>query len=275
MEFLNTSELIALSKVARTTHGSNLLLKSSLVSTKKICAKYAIPFFGADVIIPYAERRTLLDKIAKDHGLTSILDTGSIGKKTSTERAATNPNEKYAAKSPNDGYVLIKVFASEFLCIDNPNWTCIRVKYNEINLDTIQRVIVVENLQAFDQILQSTIELENSDLVLYRGDGVSVKSVKEFLVQLVDTHVDVIAWCDFDPEGIKIAVTMPAVSQLVVPKLAEFELLELELIDLGKINQPDLFLKQHRVISFVEKIQQKSGSEDINSLLKQKLAISH
>jgi len=105
---------------------------------------------------------------------------------------------------------------------------------------------------------------------LYRGDGVSVKSVKEFLLKLLDTHVDVIAWCDFDPDGIKIAATMPAVSKLIVPKLSELEFIG----QLGKINQPDLFLKQHRVISFVEKTQKHCGSEELSHLLKRKLAIT-
>ncbi|MBU2918090.1 DUF2399 domain-containing protein [Psychrosphaera sp. F3M07] len=270
MEFLKTLELVALSKAARSSQGGDLILKSSLASTKKICAKYSIPFINVDVTIPYVERRTLLDKIARDHGLTSILDMDTIGKKTRTERAETNTNEKYAAKSPNDGYVLIKSQVNVLRHINNPNWTCIRVNHNEINLDSIQRVIVVENLQAFDQILQSTNEINDLDLVLYRGNGVSVKSVTEFLTKLEGTNIQVIAWCDFDPEGIKIAATMPAVSQLIVPKLAEPELME----ELGKINQPDLFLKQYRVISFVEKIQKQCGSEELSHLLKRKLAIS-
>ena len=79
----------------------------------------------------------------------------------------------------------------------------------------------MENLQAFD-FIQSVVLPESlvNSVVVYRGHNISSKAVIDFL-KATPQNTHIIAFCDYDPKGLEIALTTTKVSHILLPELEQ------------------------------------------------------
>ena len=136
------------------------------------------------------------------------------------EVAAEAIDEKIARDRPDDRHVLIKgrlpdplqSLASEL---------SLRVPISGLNPDTIVQVVVIENLDSFDDWYAFRAPPELADaLVLYRGHGGLARGTRNLLSVLPES-VTVTVFPDWDPAGLLIALTLPRADALLVPTLTD------------------------------------------------------
>lgn len=138
------------------------------------------------------------------------------------EIAKSTGDEKFNADAPGRHHIMLNSHTGQ-LEINNqiiPLMCGASYRTNWKQLQSVPTLIlVVENLQAFDYIQQVNIpEPIAAATVVYRGHNISSKAVIDFL-KATTAATQVIAFCDFDPKGIEIALTLPNVSHILLPDL--------------------------------------------------------
>lgn len=129
-------------------------------------------------------------------------------------------DEKLAPQRPDDGFVLAKgVVPLPTAPYGLPADCALRVPIEQLEVATIARVLVVENLDCFDQIHRFALpDGLDTSLVLYRGHGATTRGTQQ-LLQRLPASVQVTVFADFDPAGLAIAATLAGASQLLIPQL--------------------------------------------------------
>jgi hypothetical protein len=129
-------------------------------------------------------------------------------------------NEKIARERPNDRYVLVKGELPAPLPRLTPELS-LRVPLTALSLDAIRQVVVVENLDSFDDwhAFAAPTELADS-LVLYRGHGGLASGTRQ-LLSILPERISVTIFSDWDPTGLRIAQTLPRADVLLLPDLDE------------------------------------------------------
>ena len=127
-------------------------------------------------------------------------------------------DEKNARQRPDDGYVLVKGTLPAPLPPLSPELS-LRVPLTSLNLAAIAQVLVIENLDSFDdwQHYGAPVELADS-LVLYRGHGGLARGARQLLSSL-PAATRVIVFPDYDPAGLGIAASLPRADALLLPVL--------------------------------------------------------
>jgi hypothetical protein len=152
------------------------------------------------------------------------------------EVAASAINEKIARDRPDDRHVLVKGRLPEPL----PSLAfelSLRVPLSGLNADAIGQVLVIENLDSFDDWYAFRTPAELADaLVLYRGHGGLARGTRNLLAVLPE-NIPVTVFPDWDPAGLLIARTLPRADALLVPVLNETLLAK---------GSPEHFAGQHR-----------------------------
>ncbi|KHO65906.1 hypothetical protein [Pseudomonas flexibilis] len=134
-------------------------------------------------------------------------------------QAATQAiDEKLAPQRPDDGFVLAKgALPAPLPAL--PTGCALRVALDQLEVAAIGSVLVVENLDCFDQIHRFQLPDNLGDaLVLYRGHGAATRGTRQ-LLQRLPVSVPVVVFADYDPAGLVIAATLPQASHLLVPQL--------------------------------------------------------
>lgn len=126
-------------------------------------------------------------------------------------------NEKVAPQGPDDGYVLVKGSLPAPLPLLSPELS-LRVPLTRLDLAAISQVLVIENLDSFDDWQHYDAPVELADcLLLYRGHRGLARGAHQLLTNLhASTRVTVFA--DYDPAGLKIAATSPGADALLLPE---------------------------------------------------------
>ncbi|SDW10018.1 hypothetical protein SAMN05421783_101403 [Thiocapsa roseopersicina] len=152
------------------------------------------------------------------------------------EVASDAIDEKIARERPDDRYVLVKGRLPEPLP-QLASDLSVRVPVSGLNPDAIGQVVVIENLDSFDDwhAFRSPAELADA-LVLYRGHGGLARGTRN-LLSVLPEHVSVTVFPDWDPSGLLIALSLPRADSLLVPVLSE------ALVAKGS---PEHFARQHR-----------------------------
>ncbi|MBD7977476.1 DUF7281 domain-containing protein [Serpens gallinarum] len=134
-------------------------------------------------------------------------------------QAATQAiDEKLAPQRPDDGFVLAKGTLPAPLP-DVPDSCALRIALDQLDIEAITCVLVVENLDCFDQIHRFALPDNLHDaLVLYRGHGAATRGTRQ-LLQRLPSAVPVVVFPDYDPAGLVIAATLPHANHLLVPQL--------------------------------------------------------
>lgn len=135
-------------------------------------------------------------------------------------------NEKLFSEAPGRHHLLLnspdgllKLKHTEIPLTMGSSYRC---DWRELELSQLDRIIVVENLQAFDyiQIAQLPEQLECA-WVLYRGHDVSARAVIDLLNELPES-CDIIGFADYDPDGFKILLSnIPRISHCLLPELSD------------------------------------------------------
>ncbi|RKT42843.1 DUF7281 domain-containing protein [Thiocapsa rosea] len=159
------------------------------------------------------------------------------------EVAAAAIDEKIARERPDDRYVLVKG------CVPEPlpplgSDLSLRVPISGLNPDAIGQVVVIENLDSFDDwyAFRSPPELADA-LVIYRGHGGLARGTRNLLSVLPES-VTVTVFPDWDPAGLLIARTLPRADALLVPVLNETLLAK---------GSPEHFAGQYREARYLDK----------------------
>ncbi|AFL74732.1 DUF7281 domain-containing protein [Thiocystis violascens] len=161
------------------------------------------------------------------------------------EVAVSAIDEKIAAERPDDRHVLVKGRLPEPLPPLASDLS-LRLPISSLNPDAIGQVVVIENLDSFDDwhAFRSPDELADA-LVLYRGHGGLARGARN-LLSVLPEHSPVTVFPDWDPAGLQIAQTLPRADGLLVPELNE------RLLAKGS---PEHFARQHRQIRFLDSVE--------------------
>ncbi len=167
------------------------------------------------------------------------------------EMTTQGADDKLAKIKPEDDFVLFKILGVTFNFQPFTNACSMRVKVDELLAffanENISTVLVVENLDIFDRIYEFDLPCnKESTLVVYRGDSKhSPTGLKRFLVN-IPKKSEIIAFTDFDPEGLRIALTLPSINAVLLPNLKH-----IPVETLRKYNQIDDYVKQSNARSFL------------------------
>ncbi|WPL17448.1 hypothetical protein Thiowin_02462 [Thiorhodovibrio winogradskyi] len=132
--------------------------------------------------------------------------------------AASAIDEKIARERPNDRYVLVKGQLPASLPRLTPEMS-LRIPLTALHRDAISQVVVVENLDSFDDWHAFTAPAELADsLVLYRGHGGLAHGACQ-LLSILPEQISVAVFPDWDPAGLRIAHTLPRADALLLPEL--------------------------------------------------------
>ena len=182
-------------------------------------------------------------------------------------------NEKLAGINPNDHFVLLKTINTPLTCIDSDlnliNGFAVRAPIALINKLLIKQLVVVENQIVFDNIHKAKLPIELQQAVfIYRGHDHLATGCYQLLRQLSTLNakgeVSIIAFCDFDPAGLQIALTLPNCDKLIVPNLNE------ELLAKNSVND---FLQQNSNMEFLNNTQNNAIAEIFDNIKNNKLSI--
>jgi uncharacterized protein (UPF0335 family) len=130
-------------------------------------------------------------------------------------------NEKIAKESPFDDVIYLKTLSGH-LEINNEKLNigingCFSIKSKEIKSVQHRKILIIENYDAFYHITSDMFNegLEADCLLVYRGHGSSLRSVKCF----VETFFNE-SYCfpDADPSGFKIALGYKNIKAVFLPK---------------------------------------------------------
>ncbi|MBE8167522.1 MAG: hypothetical protein HAW66_04045 [Shewanella sp.] len=187
------------------------------------------------------ELRQIIQDICKVDVLNYSLDIERV------EMTAQGADDKLAKIKPEDDFVLFKTLGVTFNSLPFTKACSMRVKVDELlaylEQESIQAIMVVENLDVFDRINEFELLFgKKKTLVIYRGDSKhSPSGVKKFLLNIPSDKA-VIAFTDFDPDGLKIALTLPSVTAVLLPIPIE---------EMRNINQIDDYVKQSGAVKFL------------------------
>jgi hypothetical protein len=157
--------------------------------------------------------------------------------------AARTRNEKWAADSVFNGMISVNSATRSIHLkqgiATTPSGTLLQVMASDILVDSISKVLIIENGAIAMHWRLAKIPTELSDaLMVYRGHGNDARSVINWLRQL-PTHVQKFGYFDFDPSGLGMAVDY-SLDGILVPDPLEENLLD------GINNKPDTFDSQMR-----------------------------
>jgi len=132
--------------------------------------------------------------------------------------AASAIDEKIAPERPDARFVLLKGRLPPPLPELAPELS-LRVPLDSIDPNGITQILVIENLDSFDDWHAFVRPTELADaLVLYRGHGGLARGTRRLLAGL-SPHIPISVFPDWDPAGLFIAQTLPRADALLVPDL--------------------------------------------------------
>lgn len=181
-------------------------------------------------------------------------------------------NDKLADIKPDDHYVLVKSpntplnIAQYNLVL--PRGTSLRIAVDELDFNQFTSLVIVENLDVFD--VWHAVNLQHcmpSSLIVYRGhDQATTKGLKRLLAKL-PLNIAVLMFADLDPKGLEIANTTDRVMGILAPQLDDIQQLLLN------YSQPNVFVQQHRSVTYLTKQQPLAWQGVVDMVLKNNIAV--
>ncbi|OUS27267.1 hypothetical protein A9Q98_09615 [Thalassotalea sp. 42_200_T64] len=209
------------------------------------------------ICMDISQKRRLYDELCQDFDVALL--NCEIEQLDRLQMSAIHFDEKLSVINPNDNYVLVKWLTSDRnavtknegskitfqkdLAVDFSRRQSLRVPIDELDLNSLTQVLVVENQAVFDNIHLALLPAEIKNcLCIYRGnDQLSTGCYR--LLKILSKHTQVIGFCDYDPAGIEILLTLPNISHGVFP-IKDEQLFQ-------KNNQQD-FLRQSNILAFLD-----------------------
>lgn len=177
--------------------------------------------------------RAAIIALVKQQSGCHLLEHPFPGKRSRTENALLDNNEKRHALAVTDDFVLVNALQSIQMnqqTIDCSVIASLGLYINSKKIKTVEHkvIVLVENLAVMANLQQlvfsdNAVDLKNA-LWVYRGDIKAQQNTHQayqFFRQFISTH-QLICFADFDPEGLHIAISSSAM-QLLAPSSAVFE----------------------------------------------------
>ncbi|ROQ20160.1 hypothetical protein EDC38_0758 [Marinimicrobium koreense] len=190
--------------------------------------------------------------------------------------AAQGLDEKLSGQSVFGS--LIQVATGDSLPIElstgtalTPPGTLLSVRPEELTLRGLSHVIVIENgaaMRHWHDIGLKELGVQNP-LFIYRGHNESAFRVNAWLASL-PSSVERIGFFDFDPAGVQMGFSHPALDAVIVPDLSELSSLELE--ELKRHCKDEVFIQQSARVS--ECTLSNSGQSLIRQVLKERWCLT-
>ncbi|WP_371372623.1 hypothetical protein [Thalassotalea aquiviva] len=259
------------------TAGMRAALRKFIYSDQRYCSPRVALFLIENDFQDIAKRVgnrmlfTARDKIELEKALKQELNSNIFQVDLNQSRldvAKHVHNEKLAKVNPDQDYVLLRslhgpldIFNPPFSL---PNGSSLRIGIKHLLLDNIKRILVVENLVAFDHIEQANFPDDfEVDIVLYRGHGISNSGTNN-LLQSISTNTEVVAFTDYDPKGVDIAFHLPNVTRWLYPQYYN---------DINKWSSLSDYSRQHSNLNYLLTLAELESSGPITTLLKHQLSI--
>jgi hypothetical protein len=180
-------------------------------------------------------------------------------------------DDKLADVNPNDNFVLatayhgkLRVFGRD---VDLPQGTSLRLPLTGIDKASYKSLIVVENLDIFDNWYVAKIPPElHEALVLYRGHDSVAKGLKALLESIEDS-IEVMMCPDLDPKGLESCFTTPNINGILAPNLEDIQ------TQLSQYSQMQKFIDQQNSVSYLMKQQWRAWQSLISHVIENNLAI--
>ncbi len=196
---------------------------------------------GSNWHLDAKERQAIRAYLVAHHGIENpeTVDFNFAGK-TRIEAAAVSPEEKFAGRGPHAGYVLARApsgtakFNSVSLAMLGKS--CVYVDARDVTSIGHDCIIVVENFEAVTQFegLPLMDFPYRDPLLLFRGDATFPANGALTLAR--SATVPVLAWADFDPQGLNIAAAVPQVQGAIFP------------VEFTTLSREDLYDKQRALV---------------------------
>ncbi len=180
------------------------------------------------------------------------------------ELANKTYKEKLAPTKPDDDYLLCRLPTAHPISQLMPVAASLRLPLEQVllQLNTVTSVLVVENLDIFDQLESCQLPLDMSCcLVLYRGSTIHSPKAVKTLLENIPADCQIVAFTDIDPAGLQIAISLRAKALICPQNMAE-------LFELGQCNDPEDFNKQYKQLYYLQScLQDENLSLDMIQLI--------
>lgn len=185
---------------------------------------------GSWLYLLQSDKDTLRQILAAE-GIDPATSPDAWAGKTRAEALTLGNNEKLAHDPVKRRRIAVKALTSSAPVdigsgpLHLPPCCHLDVDYEQINVKTHDVIIVVENWECFDRIHLGSRQLNFpgvNPLVVWRGDT-SATRTDAMLAWLSSLQQPVAAFVDYDPAGLVIAGSLPRLTHLVTPELAELE----------------------------------------------------
>lgn len=173
------------------------------------------------LILGHTDYQQIRELIITEMGidLSEPLPTGSR-----IDIARETGNEKLNAQAPGRHHILLNSHSGQLLINRKMVPLMERASYRldwRMLTEFPQSIIVVENLQAFDNFQTLNLpQILSTAVVVYRGHNISSKAVIDFL-NAAPNSTQIVAFCDYDPKGFEIALTTTKVTHILLPQLEQ------------------------------------------------------
>ncbi|MBB3103987.1 DUF7281 domain-containing protein [Azomonas macrocytogenes] len=194
---------------------------------------------GNQLYLPPEQQRILAELAHQAWGIDPLepLPTGNR-----VQAAATAIDEKIAPTRPDENHVLVKGRLPAPLPVLSAQLS-LRVPLSSLDLAQIRQVLIIENLDSFDDWQEFSLPPEIAQsLVLYRGHNGLAKGLRTLLVNLPQA-CRITVFPDWDLAGLQIAHTLPRADALLVPRLSK------KLLEKGHRGH---FIRQHRAARYLD-----------------------
>lgn len=222
---------------------------------------------GVRVSASEQQKLILKSKIVADFGMHFLQPIGIEDDRIAT--AKVHNNEKDARVAPEQNYLNLViqsgVLSAAGLTTSLPKGMSLRANIERLDLQMTESIIVVENLQAFDYWHLTALPSDLSRaLAVYRGHDKTAKAVLKLLKKCAG-RTNVIAFMDFDPKGLNMALTLPEVTHLLLPDLTKLD---------PSMSQVNVFIKQSNYLNQLKNNPNWSRYLFVQTLVQRKLAIA-
>jgi hypothetical protein len=180
-------------------------------------------------------------------------------------------DDKLAEVKPNDNFVLATAYNGKHSAFGHeihfPQGVSLRLPLTSIDNSRLKALIVVENLDIFDNWHLANIPPELQDaVVLYRGHDCIAKGVKTLLESLGD-DIEVMMCPDLDPKGLENCFTTPRVNNILAPSIMDIQ------TELSQHSQVQKFIDQQNSVSYLKRQECGAWHSLISQIIKNNFAI--
>ncbi len=215
---LGVRELDALSRFLRDTRA--LKLKPNKKLKLWLVQELAIPIMGNHAVFTLESKsalRTALEELEPNwdvlSGVPKKLSRIAVSSHLKKDKLSSlNPDQEYLLASASNGLIQTKQGLLKL-----PRGFSARIPTNEIEVENYKCVIVVENLDVFDNCIDCLLQNGFSNaLILYRGHEKSIgKGLKNFMKENGQLGYTIYYFPDMDPAGIKIAYSTRGITGII------------------------------------------------------------